>query len=568
MLGRVLRSCAVTGLCLFLTLAAQDQTGPPEYPVKKAAFDKYLTFTGELQARQSVTITTPDVPDLWTFRISYLVPDGTFVNTGDLIAEFDKSELETKRLDRDKQREEARIAIAQKEAEIDTRRQDLLLNLATAEKALRVSELNAQIDRSLLSTSDYEKYQLENSKAKIEWGKAQERLDTLEKTAKAELDLVRLTFEHADLEFNRLLTEIDRMAIRAPQSGMVLCADNFQLDRKVQQGDTIFKRWPLVSIPDMREVRVIAIVHDKDYPYLEPGLPAEVILDSAAGKSFSAVLDALPEVATPLRFRSDLRVFRVPFIIKEKDTPLFKPGMTARVRVKVARREGFVIPRAAVTVGSRSELTVVKKGRSGPVPVQALDSSDRQLIVSGDLRESDVLVGGSRSISQQRSQNEYLPVKREDLVFGVSGTGLLEAEKAVEVSPPQIEEIYRFKIVSMVEEGKSVKAGDPILSLDATEIRKRLTDEQASLDKVKEELEKTTASLDLQGKDLELQLEEAKVQKEKAENKLTEAREFQSNIKVKEAEYEAELGRKKVQFLDRKLASVKVNSELQLKLLQ
>ena len=169
----VLRRCAVTLLCLFLftAVAAQKENGPPEYPLNLAVFEKYLTFTGELQARQSVTITTPDVQDLWTFGISYLVPDGTRVEAGDLIAELDKSELETKRLDRDKQREEARIAIAQKDAEIETRRQDLLLNLATAEKALRVSELNAQIDRSLLSKSDYEKYQLENSKAKIEWGK-------------------------------------------------------------------------------------------------------------------------------------------------------------------------------------------------------------------------------------------------------------------------------------------------------------------------------------------------------------------------------------------------------------
>ena len=140
-------------------------------------------------------------------------------------------------------------------------------------------------------------------------GKGQEQLDTLEKTAKAELDLVRLTFEQADLELRRLLSEIEKMTIRAPQSGMVLCGDNLQADRKVQQGDTIFKRWPLVSIPDMREVRVIAIVHDKDYPYLEPGLSAQIILDSAPGQSFTAVLEDIPEVATPLRFRSDLRVF-------------------------------------------------------------------------------------------------------------------------------------------------------------------------------------------------------------------------------------------------------------------
>ena len=73
------RSRAVFSLLLFATAAAQKENGPPEYPVKKAVFEKYLTFTGELQARQSVTITTPDVQDLWTFGISYLVPDGTRV---------------------------------------------------------------------------------------------------------------------------------------------------------------------------------------------------------------------------------------------------------------------------------------------------------------------------------------------------------------------------------------------------------------------------------------------------------------------------------------------------------
>ena len=80
-------------------------------------------------------------------------------------------------------------------------------------------------------------------------------------------------------------------------------------------------------------------------------------------------------------------------------------------------------------------------------------------------------------------------------------------------------------------------------------------------------MDKRKASEQITLKDLELQLEQAKVQDEKARNKLIEAREFESNLDVKEAEYEAAFAKIQVDLLQKKLEFVKESNRLQFQLL-
>ena len=118
------------------------------------------------------------------------------------------------------------------------------------------------------------------------------------------------------------------------------------------------------------------------------------------------------------------------------------------------------------------------------------------------------------------------------------------------ITPPSLKNHYRFKIVHMIPEGSDVSKDDVLLRFDPTEIQKKLREEMANLQKSQEEYAKTKSSLELKTKDLNLQLEEAQANKEKAENKLRQAREFQSILEVKKAEHEAVLSRKRVELLE------------------
>lgn len=565
--GRV-AICGFVALTLGLTAAGLGAPAQPDWQVREGQLIKYLTFSGEIQAKNSVTILTPDIRGLRSCVISYLAPDGSYVRPGDLLVSFDPTDLEVRRLDAEKDREEARIAIAQKEADIETRRQDLLMALALAEKNLKVAALNAAIDPQLLARADAERYELEYSKAKLEHEKALERLTNLENGAKAELDLVRLAFEQADLDLKRLMSDLEKMTIYAPAEGLMLIAESWESGRKFQEGDVIWEGFPLITLPDLRGVQVLAYVHSQDYPKLQGVSTAEVVLDAVPGRTFHAELAQLPQAATPYRHRSELKVFRVLFDIKEVDTSVFKPGMTARVRVAVPSGRGLIVPRAALRQANGNGAFVKVAGVNEPIAVTVKEASEQEVLVEGNLQAGQKLMvestsGGRKSASLQ----EWITVRKEDLTFGVSGGGILQAGHAVEIRPPAIRGFHRFKITSMIEEGSQVKAGDPILDFDRTEVMDRIRSEAASLAKVKEERQRTQAALEVQRKDLELQLEEAKVQEEKAANRLVEAREFESDLRVKTAEYEALYATSRVEMLEKKLASVRTHGDLQLRIL-
>lgn len=546
-----------------------------EAKIERRDFVKHLVFSGDLEAAESITINAPAISSTWIFTISHLAPEGSWVQPGDVLVEFDTSELQNKRLDLEKKLEDARIKIAQKEAEIEGRRQDLLINEASAEKTLKVAELYVGLDPQLVTRADSEKREFEHSKAKLELEKVKERLATLEKSAKAELEVVRLEYEQANLELSRLLSELERMIVRAPIPGLVVYAESWQQNRKIQKGDSVYRRQQTILLPNMEQVRVVAHVFDSDFPLLKEGMRAEVVLDAAPGRIFEGRVLEPPKAASPKTAQSQLKIFRVPVLLLEKDLNLMKPGMTARVRVPVVEKQSWVVPRSAIRVNERGESYISLNDKtSKTVLVNVGDANDRYVRIvprqEGAFKDGQsVLLKLSGSREQTKDQIEWIPIKRENLTVTVPGTGTIAAAKSVEIRPPtEIEDFRSFKIMRMVEEGVTVKEGDFLVEFDRVEVHKRLRDAQSNYQKAQQEYQKTQASLELNVKDAELQLEEAKVQREKAENKLIQAREFEGILKLKEAEYDAILARRRAEMLEKKLESIKKSTELQLKMLK
>jgi RND family efflux transporter MFP subunit len=120
----------------------------------------------------------------------------------------------------------------------------------------------------------------------------------------------------------------------------------------------------------------------------------------------------------------------------------------------------------------------------------------------------------------------------------------------------------------MTTEGIRANKGDFLLSFDATEIQKRLLEEQANLKKAEEEYEKMAASQQIKIDDLHVQLEEARAQRQKTQNRLRVSKEFEASLKMREASFDAEMAAVRVTFLERKLESTKKSSQLQLRVLK
>jgi len=558
-------------LSLLLVSATADEPVTSGFTVTRGEFVKTLTFSGELLAIDNVTVSVPRTRRAPNPMITYLAREGSFAEPGDILVEFDSSELETRRLDLEQRREDARIAIALKEAELETQRQDLLLALETARKSLNVAKLYVDIEPELIPRADAEKYEFDQKNATIDFEKAQEKLVTLAKTRAAEMEVVNLEFNRTDIWLQRSVFEINKMTVRAPMSGMVIYAENLMRGGKVQVGDALWHGTPVMQLPNMDRLRVETYVYDSDFPFLTGGESAEVVLDAVPDRVFTGRVAATPEIAKSRTFRSQLKAFRVDVLLDAVDLDVMKPGMTARVRIPTTTGEGFVVPRAAVVFDHTGQSRVLKAGVPPAwVDVTLIDANETHVLVEGELSENEELVDPKTSLDQtsMESPEETVTVERQDLKFSITGSGTLAAERAVAIGPPPVRRIWRFKINSLAPEGTDIEPGDMLVSFDPSEVHKRLREDQANLEKVEEELTKTEASEGLKLKDLELQLEDARVQEEKTRNKLIQAREFESNLQVMEAQFEAELAKTRVGILDKKLASVRKDSELQLQILK
>ena len=68
-------------------------------------------------------------------------------------------------------------------------------------------------------------------------------------------------------------------------------------------------------------------------------------------------------------------------------------------------------------------------------------------------------------------QGEWVSVARGDLVTGVEVAGTLAAVESDTLGPPQIPDVWDFKISMLAPEGTEVKKGRPVLAFDRGSVR-------------------------------------------------------------------------------------------------
>jgi HlyD family secretion protein len=106
--------------------------------------------------------------------------------------------------------------------------------------------------------------------------------------------------------------------------------------------------------------------------------------------------------------------------------------------------------------------------------------------------------------------------------FGVDATGFLRATSMKNYGPPPpFGNYWQFNIVTLVPEGKQVKAGDLLITFDAQRVREDLQKFENELDQANKELEKTKVQIDLERQELVSKLAVAENNYEKLKLKQT-----------------------------------------------
>ncbi|MEO8276481.1 MAG: HlyD family efflux transporter periplasmic adaptor subunit [Thermoanaerobaculia bacterium] len=147
-------------------------------------------------------------------------------------------------------------------------------------------------------------------------------------------------------------------------------------------------------------------------------------------------------------------------------------------------------------------------------------------------------------------------VTRGDLVLATEATGEIEAIDAEVVGPPNLPDVWEFKIQFLASEGKEVRRGQPLVAFDTSEQVRKLSIERAKADESEQKLAKTRADLERERLDAELRLAEAQATLRKATLKVDVPAELVARRELDSAHIDHDLAEKEVGHRENELAAI------------
>jgi HlyD family secretion protein len=160
------------------------------------------------------------------------------------------------------------------------------------------------------------------------------------------------------------------------------------------------------------------------------------------------------------------------------------------------------------------------------------------------------LVAGRAAAS---GTGDWAEVRRDDLVVGVPVAGTLSSVQAVRIGPPQVAQIWDYKISFMAPEGAPVRPGEPVLGFDTSDLERQLLDKRAERDSAQKELEKKQTDLEIGRRDRELELAEAEARLRKASLKVDVPAELVASRELAKSREDLALAGREVAYLKNRL---------------
>jgi multidrug resistance efflux pump len=164
-------------------------------------------------------------------------------------------------------------------------------------------------------------------------------------------------------------------------------------------------------------------------------------------------------------------------------------------------------------------------------------------------------------------QGDWVRVTRGDLVSGIDVTGVLAAVDSGSFGPPQINDVWDFKISMIAPEGSDVKKGQPVLGFDTMELQKRLDEKSAESEQARKEIEKSRADMALRREDEKLKLADAEGRLRKAQLKLEGPADIVSTKDRKQVELDYGLAKQETESIRQRIAAFERAAAAQIALL-
>jgi multidrug efflux pump subunit AcrA (membrane-fusion protein) len=357
--------------------------------VTRGRFVREVSAEGTLEAVRATPISSP-TQARGSRTIAWLARDGARVRAGDVVVRFDARPAEKEAADGRDDLEAAREKTRKAQAEGSRKQRGALLDQELAADALDRARTFTLSDPEFYAAQTIAESradrELHEKKAVI----AEQRLEVEGELTAADVALGRIEAEQAALRLRQAEQSLGALSVQAPHDGLFVLERDWSGNTR-QVGESVWPGQKLAQIPDLAELEARVWALEADAAGLQPELPARVVVEGRAGRSYQARVARVQPVAAPRDRRSPVKYFEAALAIVQGDPELLRPGQRVQATIVLEEREDVIaLPRSALF--ERDERQVVYResgGRFVPVEVEVGPNSVSRVVILVGLEPGD-----------------------------------------------------------------------------------------------------------------------------------------------------------------------------------
>jgi len=315
---------------------AGQQTGPSQ-----------LRLTGKTQAAMSRSILAPLLSgqQFSTLTVVRMIPSGSRVKKGDILAEFDKTAQLRDFVDKQAQLEDQNGKVLQAQAaELAAKAKDET-ELEQAETTLNKAELDMK-KIEIVSRIDAEKSQETLEEARATLAQLKQTFVLKRKAGAASIRMLEIQRDRTRETMVHAQANAALMQARSPIEGIVVYSTIWKEGTmgEVQEGDQVRPGVSFMQVVDPSAMEVHVQVNQEDLAALRVGEKARVHLDAYPDLAFAGKLESIDPLGKRGDFSSKVHNFAATFSIEGND-PRLMPDLSAAVDLeRTAISDGQATP--------------------------------------------------------------------------------------------------------------------------------------------------------------------------------------------------------------------------------
>ncbi|AMV38449.1 efflux RND transporter periplasmic adaptor subunit [Planctomyces sp. SH-PL62] len=410
-------------------------------PVSRTVLEGSLTTQGRLESSKrtvieceleniSIGIMGRSMSAGGASRLLSVVPDGSRVKAGDVLATLDSSgyeellrqqrmTVERSRADRHQSEldlEVAKMAISEyQDGTVAETLKDHQRLIALAESELtrsrgRLDWATRMNVKGYVSTSVLKTETQTYSKAQIALERAQGARDLFERYSSPKMirqlegvmlsRQATLTYQDIRLQRNldrlaKLEKQVELCTIRAPHDGYIIYANDPRRNVVIEAGIEVRQKQDLFYLPDLERMEVVALIHESIVDRVTRGMKARIALEGAPDVMMTGRVQSIAPLPI-FDHRSDVRYFEGIVKIEEATRRDLMPGMTARVDLSTPPKSNVLaVPVEAVTNEEGEDYCYVFRGEGDGLEKRRIalgEATHDMLEVAEGLEEGEQVV--------------------------------------------------------------------------------------------------------------------------------------------------------------------------------